>query len=75
MPIICGNIFDSNLSEIYFKNETFLSLRNCTVPKVCMTCKYSAHCKGGAKCQSYAIFGDFNKADPGCPVLASLANE
>ena len=69
MPIICGNVFDSNLSEIYFKNETFNALRRCTVPEECMTCKYSAHCKGGAKCQSFAIYGDFNKADPGCPVL------
>lgn len=72
MPIICGNIFNSNLSEIYFSNDTFVSLRNSSVPEECKGCEYVARCKGGAKCQSFAIYGDFNKADPGCPKLATL---
>lgn len=73
MPIICGNIKASTLSDIYFGNETFTELRDCTVPKECLSCEYSAYCKGGAKCQSFALTGDFTKADPGCPKLASLA--
>jgi radical SAM protein with 4Fe4S-binding SPASM domain len=73
MPIICGNIFDSTLSQIYFGNENFDALRNSTLPKECKNCQYSSFCKGGAKCQSFAIFGDFKKADPGCPMLDSLA--
>lgn len=75
MPIICGNVFDSDLSEIYFSNDTFVALRNCSVPEECKGCEYVARCKGGAKCQSFAIHGDFNKADPGCPVLALLVSE
>ncbi len=69
MPVICGNVFESTLSDIYYNNETFISLRKCPSPDECIACDYSMFCKGGAKCQSYAIYGDFTKPDPGCPIL------
>lgn len=68
MPIICGNIFDSSLEEIYYQNEIFKALRNADIPKECSGCKYSFFCRGGARCQSYAVSGNFNRADPGCPI-------
>lgn len=69
MPIICSNVFDSTLSEVYFNNETFKKLRFKYIPKECEKCKYAYNCRGGAKCQSYAVYGDNKRADPACSVI------
>ena len=66
MPVICGNVFDTDLEDIYFKNEFLKSLRIKSIPEKCGKCVYKYHCRGGAKCQSYARYGDFRKKDPGC---------
>lgn len=68
MPLICGNIASSTLKEIYFGHETFRDLRNDRIPKECSECIYKNLCKGGAKCQSYAAYGSYNRADPACPL-------
>ena len=67
MPIVCGNIFDATLREIYYHQETFRNLRNLHEPKECGTCEYVYGCKGGARCQSFALYGNYYKADPACP--------
>ncbi len=67
MPIPCGTVFDSTLTEIYYNNEIMKKLRGCFEPKECAACAYAYLCKGGAKCQSYALYGSFLKADPACP--------
>ena len=66
MPIKCGNIFSSTLSDIYFENETFKSLRLPYTPKSCSGCKFAHLCSGGARCQSFALTGSYFKADPAC---------
>ncbi|MBP3940722.1 MAG: radical SAM protein [Christensenellaceae bacterium] len=66
MPIICGNVFDSTLEKIYFESDVLRSLRKNTIPNDCRDCKFAYYCKGGAKCQAYAAYGNFYKADPGC---------
>ena len=72
MPILCGNVKETTLSEVYFGNEIFRQLRgNCT-PKECAVCKYSYDCSGGARCQSYAAYNSFYRADPACPLRTSL---
>lgn len=67
MPILCGTVFTSTLAEIYYNNEVMKKLRGCFEPKECAACAYVYLCKGGAKCQSYATYGSFLKADPACP--------
>jgi len=67
MPISCGTVFESTLTEIYYNNEVMKKLRGCFEPKECAACAYAYLCKGGAKCQSYATYGSFLKADPACP--------
>ena len=69
MPIICGNIFDSTLKDIFYNNQVFRQLRNNSIPKECSGCVYSIFCKGGAKCQSFAKHSSFYCADPGCPLI------
>ncbi len=66
MPINCGNVRTSTLKEIYFGHKTFLRLREKYIPKECTHCKHASLCKGGAKCQCYARYGAFWRADPAC---------
>lgn len=68
MPVVCGNIFENTLEEIYFNEDVFKFLRRETVPKACSGCLYKYFCSGGAKCQSYAEYGDFYHADYACPL-------
>ena len=75
MPIICGNIRESQLADVYFKNEVFRSLRRKDIPKSCSSCPYSYYCRGGAKCQAYAACGSFYRADPACPLTAKNGND
>lgn len=68
MPIVCGNAFELTLRDIYFNNETFKELRKNIIAKECSQCKYSYFCGGGARCQSYAKYGLYYRADPACPI-------
>ena len=65
--IVCGNVNDSTLEEVYFQNETLRRLRAFTVPQACRNCTYQLLCKGGARCQSYSAYNSFCRADPACP--------
>lgn len=68
MPISCGNIFDTTLEEVYFHHKTFRQLRKEGYPEECAQCECRTECRGGARCQSYAVYNDFNRADPACPI-------
>lgn len=67
MPILCGNIRSTTLSEVYYHGDIFKKLRADTLPKECACCEYACLCRGGARCQSYAHFLSFHRADPACP--------
>ena len=67
-PIICGDVFSSSLEGVYFNDPTFRELRKKTIPQECGECFYKLLCRGGAKCQSYAVYGSYKKADPACPL-------
>jgi radical SAM protein with 4Fe4S-binding SPASM domain len=66
LPIVCGNALESTLSDIYFNSDTMRQLRCAIIPTECNGCKYADACRGGARCQSYARYGDFSHADPSC---------
>ena len=68
LPILCGNVFETTMADVYYHNDTFRALRSSTIPKACAQCQYAPLCKGGAKCQSYAAFQSFRRADPACPL-------
>lgn len=71
MPVICGDIFTSTLEDVYYNNPVFTDLRKNCIPEECVSCEYSCLCNGGAKCQSYALYGTYKKADPACPIIHS----
>lgn len=68
MPVICGSIREGTLEQIYFEHEVFRSLRKRDIPQACSGCLYSHYCRGGAKCQGYAVSGQLLYADPACPL-------
>lgn len=72
LPIICGNIRDNSIEDIFYKNEVFKFLQKDSIPKECMECKYAAFCKGGAKCQAYAVNKKLNCADFACNLKNNL---
>ena len=68
MPIVCGDVFSQTLENIYYRNPVFCELREKSVPEACKACAFSYLCGGGAKCQSYAVYGTYRKADYACPL-------
>ncbi len=74
MPVICGNIFETTMEDVYYNHEVFKNLRKNQIPKECICCEFAYLCRGGARCQSYAEYGDFNKADPACPLIKNKGN-
>ena len=72
MPIVVGNLFCSDLTELYYdSNLLFLLREKERVAQGCEQCVHATKCRGGLRCLSYALHGDPFLADPGC----SLAGE
>ncbi len=65
MPIRVGNLMKTPLVELYFGSELFRALRS-RISEECRECFYSALCRGGLRCLSYATTSDPFRADPGC---------
>ncbi len=68
LPIICGDVFETTLTDIYYNHPTFCDLRSPCIPRECLKCPHNMSCNGGARCQSYAEYGTYKKADPACPL-------
>jgi len=66
MPIVVGNLLESNMLDFYKNSDVLKMLREDRVPDECSDCDYSAFCKGGLKCLTYATYGDLNHKDEGC---------
>jgi len=58
LPIYSGNLLKQSFKEIY-NSKVFQKLRDVNnINNTCKNCPYFAYCRGGAKCQSYAYFGN-----------------
>ncbi|MBI5217888.1 MAG: radical SAM protein [Bacteroidia bacterium] len=69
LPILTGNAADEKLTDIYFNNPTLKELRDRnTISSGCEKCSHHVFCRGGARCLSYALTGNYKTADPGCPI-------
>lgn len=66
MPITVGNLFEENMSELYFNHPILKELRDKQIPEECSLCEHSEICHGGLKCLTYALYGDLNHKDIGC---------
>ncbi len=67
MPMPVGTLPHDTLSNLYFHNELFRSLRDGQrVSDGCAGCLYQQLCGGGLRCLSAAVGGNPFLADPGC---------
>lgn len=68
MPIVVGNLLESNMYDLYKNNKILKELREKKIPDECSDCEHSEMCRGGLKCLTYALYKDLNHKDIGCEV-------
>ena len=68
MPIVVGNLLESNMYNLYKNNKILKELREKKVPDECSDCEHSEMCRGGLKCLTYALYKNLNHKDIGCDV-------
>lgn len=66
MPIVVGNLFETNMWDLYKNNDVLKTLRKKKIPDDCKDCEHSEMCHGGLKCLTYAMYKDLNHKDYGC---------
>lgn len=66
MPIICGNIHQDTITNVFMNSDVFNDLRKHKCSGKCLECNYLTTCSGGGRCMSYAVLGDYNAPDPCC---------
>jgi radical SAM protein with 4Fe4S-binding SPASM domain len=60
-----GSVLEKPISQILEEHKEDI-LKIHTIPDGCKNCGKVEICKGGAKCLTCAIFGDYNHPDPNC---------
>lgn len=69
LPIQCGNVRETPLTEIYRQSPIMKQLRDKSLLKgKCGICSYKNIC-GGSRARAYALTGDFLQSDPTCDYL------
>jgi len=67
--LICGNIYDKTLLQIWTESNTIKSLRELDNLKgECATCSYLSNCGGGCRAAAYLRTNDISQSDPLCTV-------
>ena len=66
MPIKVGNVLVDSMYDLYMNNEILKDLRKKEIPEDCKSCEHSDRCRGGLKCLTYAITGNYKLKDVGC---------
>jgi radical SAM protein len=66
LPIICGNVREQSLVEIYRHSPIMRELRDKSRLKgKCGVCEFKELC-GGSRARAYAVTGDYLESDPYC---------
>lgn len=66
LPIPVGSCLEHDMTELYEKSDLIRELQEQRIPDECMPCPHSVMCRGGAKCLTYAMTGDFRGKDINC---------
>jgi radical SAM protein with 4Fe4S-binding SPASM domain len=67
LPIRIGNLLTDNLNDLKENSEILKNiLSKDNLDKNCSGCFYKTSCRGGLKCLSYAMTGDYNRKDLNC---------
>ncbi len=76
MPIPAGSLLADEMSALYWRSDVFRALRSVRAPLAgCEGCTHARRCRGGLRCLSYAVRGDYATADPGCWLATAPAAE
>ncbi len=66
LPLPCGKVRESSVSEVYRTHPVFLELRDTELLKgKCGICEFRNIC-GGSRARAFALTGDYLAVDPGC---------
>jgi radical SAM protein len=66
LPIVCGNVRETPLAEIYRESPVLKELRQPDHYKgKCGVCEYNKIC-GGSRSRTYAVTGDYLESEPFC---------
>lgn len=69
LPLDCGNVRDTPLSDIYREHPTFKAIRDPDhYSGKCGVCDYRQLC-GGSRARAYAVTGDPLGSDPACAYI------
>ncbi len=67
LPIVLGNLLEKDMITIWEENQEKVKEIH-KLPEHCRSCIYVGKCRGGAKCLTYALYGNFKEKDYHCPV-------
>ncbi len=71
LPLPCGNVRSTTLSQAYRGDQTLLALRDAKrLLGRCSQCAYRNVC-GGSRARAYAVHGSPFAEDPACPYVPS----
>jgi len=66
LPVVCGNVRERPLAEIYRHSPIMKQLRDKSLLKgKCGVCEFKQVC-GGSRARAYAVTGDYLASDPYC---------
>lgn len=69
MPVVCGNVRQQPLAEIYRNSPVMRQLRDKSLLKgKCGVCEFKEIC-GGSRARAYAVTGDYLESDPYCSYI------
>ena len=68
MPIVIGNTLENSIINLCESSSVIKALKDNQVPIECNRCYKADKCRGGLKCLSYAVTGDFSIKDINCPI-------
>lgn len=67
LPVVCGNVRNQSVTEIYRENPVFQELRRFDLLKgKCGSCEYRDLCSGGSRARAYALTGDYLSSEESC---------
>jgi radical SAM protein len=67
LPLVCGNVREKSVTEIYRQHRVFRELRQFDLLKgKCGRCEYRDACSGGSRARAYAVTGDYLASEPFC---------
>ena len=69
LPVPVGNCFDSDIITLYENSDLIRDLKMRSIPDECMMCPKAELCRGGARCLTYAVTGDYHGKDINCYCL------